>query len=152
MVDTRSSWAAASSSARATPIVAYVARLHPDGPWKRDRVQGDRPPGSGVLRLAWVRSQAWAVGPGAPVRTLHLDGRRWRMEDAPLEGALYSVTGSIRDGVWAVGDTDAAPMRLAMRWDGSQWARVDTDGQGELVRCRHAVGRRHAVRVGAGLL
>lgn len=111
-------------------IVAYVARLHPDGSWKRVRVQGDDLRGAVFYDVAWVGRQAWAVGPGDPVRTLHLDGKRWRMEDAPLEGALYSVTGSIRDGVWAVGDTDAAPMRLAMRWDGSQWARVDTDGQG----------------------
>jgi hypothetical protein len=104
-----------------------------------------------ILRTVTAISptDVWAAGYSGGVRspvtrTLieHWDGRRWtivpspnvRSPDGVINDILFSVSGSRRDDVWAVGSWGSVPggyggkgdHALALRWDGRSWSRVAT--------------------------
>ncbi len=104
-----------------------------------------------ILRTVTAISptDVWAAGYSGGVRspvtrTLieHWDGRHWtivpspnvRSPDGVINDILFSVSGSRRDDVWAVGSWGSVPggyggkgdHALALHWDGRSWSRVAT--------------------------
>jgi hypothetical protein len=94
-------------------------------------------------------SDVWAAGYSGAVRspvtrTLveHWDGRRWTIVPSPnlrspggvINDLLFSISGSRRDNVWAVGSWGGEPggyggrgdHALALHWDGRSWSRIAT--------------------------
>jgi hypothetical protein len=85
----------------------------------------------------------WAVGEYSSgtgtSRTLivHWDGGQWSIAASPNGGtqqnAIYGVSGTSPNDVWAVGEYGAAggvPGTLALHWDGAQWIVVPTPSPG----------------------
>jgi len=93
----------------------------------------------------WAAGYAGAVRPSV-TRTLieHWDGRRWSVVPSPnvrsargvVNDLLFSISGSGRNDVWAVGSWGSVPggyggkgdHALALHWDGQRWSRVATPG------------------------
>jgi hypothetical protein len=95
-------------------------------------------------------SDVWAAGysvvgvPATTLRTLieHWDGRHWTIVPSPnvrsprgvTNDILFSISGSRRDDVWAVGSWGSVPggyggkgdHALALHWDGRSWSRIAT--------------------------
>ena len=114
------------------------------------RVPSPNPGGSHVSKLLAVAAidadDIWAVGVfnrhqgqggGSPNLTLteHWDGTTWSWVPSPndpsaYESALHAVGGTGPDDVWAVGsfsyDVESGPATIALHWNGSKWAEVET--------------------------
>jgi hypothetical protein len=97
---------------------------------------------SGVDAVAtddvWVVGRRWGGTKGSTALLLHYDGRTWRKVRSPdLHGTeiIHSVEAVAANEVWAVGvrwDVERGyGFQLALRWDGSTWARVGTGGSNE---------------------
>lgn len=110
-----------------------------------------------ILRAVAVISptDVWAAGysvtgvPATASRTLieHWDGRRWAIVPSPnvrtargvTNNILFSISGSRRDDVWAVGSWGSlrsgyggkGDHTLALHWDGRRWSRAATPALGE---------------------
>jgi hypothetical protein len=117
------------------------------------------PPGRrpyAILRTVTAISpnDVWAAGYSGGVRspvtrTLieHWDGRRWKIVPSPnvrspqgiVNDILFSISGSRRDDVWAVGSWGSVPggyggkgdHPLALHWDGRSWSRIATPAVAE---------------------
>ena len=85
----------------------------------------------------------WAVGEYSTgtgtshTLIVHWDGVQWSIVASPNGGtqqnALYGVSGTSPNDVWAVGEYGAGsgvPSTLALHWDGSQWIVVPTPSPG----------------------
>jgi len=104
-----------------------------------------------ILRTVTAISpnDVWAAGYSGGVRspvtrTLieHWDGRHWTIVPSPnvrsrhgvINDILFSISGSRRDDVWAVGSWGSVPggyggkgdHALALHWDGRSWSRIAT--------------------------
>jgi hypothetical protein len=75
------------------------------------------------------------VGCGDDSRPADLDATpslaEWEVIHEDLDGALMSVWGTSTRDVWAVGG-DAGDGPIVIRWDGSDWTRLDTGTRGDL--------------------
>lgn len=90
---------------------------------------------------------AWAVGVrsrsgGGKTLIEHWDGRRWTIAPSPnvrsphgvINDILFSISGSRRGEVWAVGSWGSeqegyggrGDHALALHWDGRSWSRIPT--------------------------
>lgn len=90
----------------------------------------DHPISEGLTDI-WANSprDIWAVGDtsgeGATASVEHWDGHAWSRVDAHVNGALWSVSGSGTDDVWAVGFGSGETTRIS-HWDGSTWSRLSS--------------------------
>lgn len=55
----------------------------------------------------------------------------WSLAHEGLRGALFSVSGTSSDDVWAVG-SDPGDGPYVLQWDGDAWSRVDSGASGDL--------------------
>jgi hypothetical protein len=91
----------------------------------------------------WAAGYAGAVRPSVTHTLIeHWDGRRWTIVASPnvrstrgvVNDLLFSISGSARHDVWAVGAWGSIPggyggkgdHALALHWDGRRWSRVAT--------------------------
>jgi hypothetical protein len=113
----------------------------------------------------WAAGYSGGVG-SAVTRTLieHWNGRRWTIVPSPnvrsargvTNDILFSISGSRRDDVWAVGSWGSVPggyggkgdHTLALHWEGRRWTRIATpavDRRGLLSGVVARAGRAWAV-------
>lgn len=84
------------------------------------------------LLQAISRADVWAVGTGSfAALTEHWDGHSWSIVSNPSGSgpsgsiALWSVSGSGPNDIWAVGDADHPdPNVFAEHWNGTSWMSI----------------------------
>ena len=135
-------WAVGYTDTTAGPHHFNPLSLHWDGTaWTV--VPTPTTPGGSLLAVkAFASDNVWAVGEhqalsGHDITSttyiLHWDGTLWSVVPSPNQpvavNALYGVSGTASNDVWAVGSTGASFTdngALALHWDGATWTIVPT--------------------------